>query len=244
MQIGIIGYGRFGQLLAHYLARDFSVQIFDAQNDRFPERSPELKVAADLKNICQNPVLILAIPISQLEDLLRNIRDYLQPDTILIDVCSVKEKPVEWMLRWSPPEVQILGTHPMFGPDSAAQSLAGKKIVLCKTRITQSQYDQICHYLQRCGLQIIAKTPAQHDREIATSQGLTHFIGRALIDLSAKPQETDTEGYRRLIKILEVVQNDSWELFRDMNRYNRFAGPVRESFQRSLAAVNRKLQKQ
>ena len=242
MQIGIIGYGRFGQLLACYLARDFSIQVFDPRVSQLPNTPSRITLAADLPTICRNPVLILAVPISQVETLLREIRRYLRPETLLIDVCSVKEKPVEWMLQWSPPEVQLLGTHPMFGPDRAAQSLAGKKIVLCKIRIRPDLYDQICRYLRQQGLLLIEKTATEHDREIALSQGLTHFIGRALIDLPANSQETDTEGYRRLIKILEVVQNDSWELFRDINRYNRFSKAVRDRLRGCLEAVDRKLQ--
>ena len=32
MQIGIIGFGRFGQLASHYLAKDFKVLVYNRAN--------------------------------------------------------------------------------------------------------------------------------------------------------------------------------------------------------------------
>ena len=57
------------------------------------------------------------------------------------------------------------------------------------------------------------------------------------------PLEIETKGYRRLIKILETVQNDSWELFADMNNYNRSAKDISENFIRSLEIINKKIEK-
>jgi len=42
--------------------------------------------------------------------------------------------------------------------------------------------------------------------------------------MGAKPQDIDTRGIRRLLHILEVVGNDTWQLSPDMNRYNPYAG--------------------
>jgi len=53
---------------------------------------------------------------------------------------------------------------------------------------------------------VIETSAFEHDRQIAVSLGLTHFIGRALAETEARPQDIDTEGYRRLLKILEVVE--------------------------------------
>jgi arogenate dehydrogenase (NADP+) len=42
----------------------------------------------------------------------------LKRSTLFVDVLSVKEFPKRLLLRTLPPEVDILCTHPMFGPDS------------------------------------------------------------------------------------------------------------------------------
>jgi prephenate dehydrogenase len=59
--------------------------------------------------------------------------------------------------------------------------------------------------------------------------------------MGAAPLDIDTEGYQRLLRILEVVENDSWQLFADMNRYNRFAGEARRRFQQAMQDVERRL---
>jgi prephenate dehydrogenase len=59
--------------------------------------------------------------------------------------------------------------------------------------------------------------------------------------MGAKPQDIDTEGYRRLLRILEVVEHDTWQLFEDMHRYNRYASEARRSFMEALGAVESRI---
>ena len=54
------------------------------------------------------------------------------------------------------------------------------------------------------------------------------------MDFGAEPIDIDTKGYRRLMKILITVQNDTWQLFEDMNRYNPYAKETRVEFINSL----------
>jgi prephenate dehydrogenase len=61
-------------------------------------------------------------------------------------------------------------------------------------------------------------------------------VGRGLEEFGAFPLEIDTEGYNRLLHILGVVKNDTWELFLDMHKYNPYAEEARS---RLLKAMNR-----
>jgi prephenate dehydrogenase len=137
-----------------------------------------------------------------------------------------------------PDTVDILATHPMFGPDSAARSLAGHKIVLCPERIAPARYQKIKQWLSDSELVVIETTPEEHDRQIAVSLALTHFIGRSLSEFGANPLKIDTEGYKRLLHILGVVTNDTWQLFEDMNRYNPYAREIRQAFIKAVQRVN------
>jgi prephenate dehydrogenase len=238
--VGVIGYGRFGALMARYLAADFSVQVWDPAAD-----SVSITAAgafpADLLTVAQCDTVIPAVPISQLEAVLYQLRPMLKSGALLIDVCSVKEQPIHWMQRILPESVEILGTHPMFGPDSAADSLHGRKIVLCRVRTGTERYVKIKTYLESKGLVVIETSAEEHDSQIAVSLGLTHFIGRALAGAGARPLAIDTEGYRRLLRILEVVENDSWQLFEDMHRYNLHAEKVRQTFVGALRDIEKRL---
>jgi prephenate dehydrogenase len=153
----------------------------------------------------------------------------------------VKQEPIQWMLEIIPPAVEILGTHPMFGPDSAAQSLDGHKIVLCPVRIEEKRFARIKNLLGAQGLVVLETNPEEHDRQIAVSLALTHFIGRALAEFGAAEQPIDTEGYKRLLAILDVVTHDSWQLFKDMHRFNCFSAGIRDRFMQALKNAEAKL---
>lgn len=239
-KIGLIGFGRFGKLIVRHLSNDFEFYVYN-RTDKSKGIRENKANPASLKEACQNDMVILAVPISEMESTLKNIKNLLQNNSIVIDVCSVKEHPVKLMKTILPMHVQILGTHPMFGPDTASDSLEGRKIVLCKARIGDKSYSQIKRFLESKKLNLIETTPEQHDKEIAKSLILTHFIGRALIGMKASALEIDTRGYRDLIRILDTVKNDTWQLFEDMNRYNKYAKRIRNDFIKSVAKVDNKL---
>ncbi|MGD8524037.1 MAG: prephenate dehydrogenase/arogenate dehydrogenase family protein [Desulfobacterales bacterium] len=238
--IGIIGFGRFGRLMAKYMIGEFQVYAHDIE-DKSSAINETGAVAASLEEVCRQKIVILAVPISGIQDVLKNISPLLRSDSLVVDVCSVKVYPVQWMKEILPDQVSILATHPMFGPDSAAKTLVGSKIVLCKVRIDDDHYSQIKSYLASKHLTVIETTPEEHDKEIAVSLALTHFIGRSLSEFGASQQLIDTEGYKRLLHILEVVDHDTWQLFLDMNHYNPYARKQRMAFIKAMQSIEEKM---
>lgn len=249
--IGIIGYGRFGALVARELVRDFPILVYDTKQrtskksgtsesgTNFRRGSLPSITFMPLRYVCQSDYLILCVPISRLEDALLKIKTFVKPPTIVIDVCSVKEYPVMLMKTILPKNIGIVATHPLFGPDSAATSIEGKKMVMHKVRLDKRAYQQIQDYLTKKGLICIPLSPKEHDRLIAESQVLTHVIGRALQIMKAKKTPIDTEAYERLLYMCEVVQYDTLQLFRDMNQYNRFTPKMRAQLRNALQKIER-----
>jgi prephenate dehydrogenase len=236
--IGIIGLGRMGKLLSYYLSRHFPVFVYE-----LPHKQAEQEIRAQnatpcsLEELCQKDVIIPAVPISEFSSIIQKIAPLIKPGAIVLDLCSVKAHPMAIMEKYLPAHVQILGTHPMFGPDSAAHSLKGAKIVLCRTqasRMSEENYQKINSYLTRRGLIIIETDANEHDRQSAETLVFTHFLGRSLMNFGIDDFAIDTAGYQRLQAILATVQNDSWQLFNDMIEYNAFAKDVVKRF---LAAI-------
>jgi prephenate dehydrogenase len=239
-EIGIIGFGRFGALMCRYMTRDFSVFVYNPSDRREAilksgARPARFEEAAAKENV------ILSVPISRFQTVLDQLRPCIRPDALVMDVCSVKTFPIKWMKDRLPESVSILATHPMFGPDSAADTLKGRKIVLCRERISDGRYDKVKRYLAQKGLTLIETSAEEHDRQIAVSLALTHFIGRSLEAFGAEPLSIDTEGYNRLLHTLGVVSNDTWQLFEDMHRYNPYAGAVRREFLEALNRIHQKV---
>ncbi len=236
--IGLIGYGRFGRLTVKHLAREAKVLVYTRSKDKSEDIARAGGRLVSLEEACAQRIVIFCVPISAMQAALQEAAPLLAPEAIVADVCSVKVYPVQWMKQWLPSSVEILATHPMFGPDSAANSLSGHKMVLCPERIAPHRYAKIKALLQQKGLHIIEATPAEHDRKIAVSLSLTHFIGRSLSEFGAAELDIDTEGYRRLLHILGVVKNDTWQLFEDMHRFNPFAAEKRNAFMAAMARID------
>jgi prephenate dehydrogenase len=239
--IGIIGFGRFGKLAVRYLAEEFDVVVYH-RTDKSAEITRAGARAASLETVCRQDIVIPCVPISVFQEFLQDIAPLLRPDTLVVDVCSVKEYPVRLMIDILPQTVSILATHPMFGPDSASDSLEGGKICLCEVRIAKKNYRNIKAYLESKGLVVVEATPQEHDEQIATSLSLTHFIGRTLSEYGAKQLDIDTEGYKRLLHILEVVERDTWQLFLDMHHYNGYAKEKRIAFMDVMQDINSRLE--
>ena len=77
-------------------------------------------------------------------------------------------------------------------------------------------------------------TPAQHDKEAAFTQGITHFIGRVLEELELGASKIGTVGYKSLLEIIEQTCNDPMQLFYDLQRYNPFTHDMHMQLKQSI----------
>ena len=243
MSIGIIGFGRFGRLAARYLAQDNDVHVYDRNGDDDGIKALGCK-ASGSDEVCTCRLVVLCVPISAMKETLKDVAEKVSSGTIVIDVCSVKVYPSRWMEEILPDGVGYLATHPFFGPDSAKESLEGRKIVLCRDgnrRLEDDVYAGIKDYLISKGLNVIETSAEEHDRQAAQSLSLTHFIGRSLERAGTEKLNIDTEGYKRLRHILETVNNDTWELFIDMHKYNPYAKETRQRFINAMMELDKEL---
>ncbi len=117
--IGIIGFGAFGQLIARYLSPYFRLYAYDPVA-RLDNVAGALSVTlATIEDVARCDIVILATPVSTLEAVVETIAPHLRPGALVMDVGSVKVGPANIMLRGLPDHVDIIATHPLFGPQSA-----------------------------------------------------------------------------------------------------------------------------
>ncbi len=169
----------------------------------------------------RSDTLILAVPIRTIPELLQVLRPRLQPGQLVMDVASVKTRIRDWMLDLLPEQVEILNTHPMFGPDSLPSDPV-RNLVFCPTRISAGRANEWRHIFTSMGCTLRDMQPEEHDRLAARSQGLTHFLGRTLQEMGILRTEIDTLGFRQVHAVVEQTCEDSEELFEDLQQYNPF----------------------
>lgn len=234
---GIIGYGRFGRLWARHLSR--LGKVFVADSDSRVLKTGRNIIPTTPRQAARAEVVFLAVPISQLGKCCREIKNFLPAKSIVADVSSVKLYSAAILKKTLPKRQPLIATHPLFGPDSAgkAKTLKGFKIVLVPVRATSGELKYFKKILRRLNLTLLRTTALTHDKQMANSQGLVHFIGRGLTKLNLRPQQIATPDYLGLLRLKEMVVHDTRQLFFDMQKYNRYVSPVRHKFLLDLIGV-------
>lgn len=241
--VSIVGFGRFGRLLAEILAEDFQVIVYGRRGAAVPEGARYREGSLDAA--LQADAIFYSVPISQFEDVLREHLPILAARSsppLLVDVLSVKLHPKQVFERLLPDGVEALLTHPMFGPDSIkALGLAGLPLVIDRFRASDTTYAFWKSYFERRQLRVIEMSAEDHDRQAAYSQGVAHFIGRVLDEMDMQPTPIDTVGARKLLEIREQTCNDTWELFTDLQTRNPFTMEMRLRLGQAVDTVYNRL---
>lgn len=238
LTFGIIGYGRFGQLWAKYLSKHGQVFVFDKKN-KITQKTRGI-IPSNLALATSADIVFLAVPISEMAKCCRTISPLLPRGTLVVDVCSVKTFPVAIMKKFLPKNQPMLSTHPLFGPDSEKinHGLRGFQIAVCRIAKVSGLEKSLIQIFKKLKLKIIFTSPRKHDRQMATSQALVHFIGRGLAKLKLRPQKISTPDYKSLVRMHQMVGNDTWRLFFDMQNKNPFAGHMRRKLLENLKSLH------
>ena len=240
MTIGIIGFSRFGQLLAKILKPYGQILVYNRSDKSQDAKNLGVEYVS-LEKVCECDWIILAVAISATEMMIKKIAPLVKKGSLVMDVCSVKVLPAKWLQAYLPQEVELLATHPMFGPDSAKEGTSGLQWVICPLRIGSGRLGEVKEVMRGLDVNVIETTPEDHDQQTAISLALVHFIGRGLAEFGFKDQPIKTLGFERLLKVNETVTNDSWQLFLDMQNFNPYTEKIRQKFIKSLKNVDKKI---
>ena len=230
--VTIIGFGAFGALMANHLGALAPLSVYDsdpAARDR--AKALGLRVLDDPAKITAS-VVVLAVPVQTLPACLAQIAPHLGRGQMVVDVCSIKEEPARLMREMLSPEVELLASHPMFGPASAQGGIAGQQIVLCPLRGTG--WPHVAAALRRAlGLKVIVTTPEDHDRQAALSQGLIHLLAQ-ILPPAAKAPKIRTKSYELLSQALAMVSHDAPEVVEAITRRNPHMAGLRAHLLKAL----------
>ncbi len=238
-KIGLVGFGRFGQLLYKHFREQIEIGLYDP----YQQEKPGFRNLpfVNLTRLTDFPFLILAVPVSSIDLVAQEIAPRLKKGTLVMDVCAVKKYPLRILEQHLPEEVEILGSHPLFGPDSAGDSLQGHVVILTPTRIGKSRLQQVREFWKNQGVRVVEMTPEEQDRLMAWTLALTHFLGRGLARLPLPDSLITTRDFQNLLQLVKKVNNDTVELFQDMHRFNPYTAEMREMLLNSLEILKEEL---
>ena len=236
-KIGIIGFGRFGKILAEILSTQNEIYIHDSNESKGDYQN------LSLLEIIKCEILFIAVPIREFKNVIKSLQKFNLQNITIVDVCSVKLHAVQVMEEYLPKNAGIIATHPMFGPDSYSP-FRELKMVMHPVRDIHNQYDKLKHTFESKSISIVEMTPEAHDKDAAMSQGITHFIGRVLSESGISSTKINTLGFNELLGVIEQTCNDSWDLFKDLQNYNPYTIEMVKKLEEGINMVREQMEEE
>ncbi len=209
MKILIIGgTGETGRWFAKfYKKHGFDVAIWGVNKRKDIAQELGVQFADDLDNeINTSGIVMVSVPINITEKTIQEIAPKMKAGSLLMDITSIKTGPLEAMLKYAPADVEILGTHPMFGP--SIPDIRGQIVIFTHVEGRCQRWFTIIKSLyEDNGAHIEVMDAAQHDKMMAVIQGLTHF---AYISIGAvfRELEFDVANSRRFMSPMYDIMLD------------------------------------
>lgn len=241
---GIVGYGHFGSFFAASLAEHGKVLVTDRDEARLAtvgDVADSVRVAP-LEEVAQADVVVVAVPFATFEEVVRELRDHLGPDTVVMDVVSTKEQVTRIFEDVLADHPNVLATHPLFGPPSMARVEPGLRVVVTYEKGPRAAALRafLASREEGLGLEVLERTPEHHDEAMAYMQALPFFIARALVALDL-PHDEDVlsiPSFEKLATIAEIERHHTEEMFDTSQRANPYAEQVRARFLAALDALD------
>jgi len=175
-------------------------------------------------------LVLLAVPAPVLEDVLIQCVEHLSPETMLMDICSVKVLPMAAMLKHH--AGPVVGTHPLFGPEPDQNT---------RMAVTPGRGDQalaaIMDLLAGLGFTPFLTTPETHDRAMAAVQGLNFVTTCAYLSALAEDESLESfltpSFFRRLEAARKMLTEDA-AMFVDLFEINPYSQDAVRLFRSQL----------
>lgn len=231
--VGIIGLGAFGQFVAGLVPPDTATVL--GYDPAAPAVVPGVTIAS-LEAVARADVLILAVPLQAYPSLLPKLATLVPPQTLVVDICSVKVYPQRYLAQYMPDHPNILQTHPLFGPQSAAKSTKGHVLV-----VTAEQGERAVQLVAWCaetlGLAVHHMSSEEHDQIMARIHVLTFFVARGLSAMRNLDVPFTTPSYHMIQDLVTFDRTHSEELFQTIQQGNPFAGEIRQGLLDSFSSL-------
>lgn len=234
--LGIIGYGSFGALVSEVLSSQMHVKVVSRSMDKVPEQ-----LRSTMAEVATCDYLMLSVPLGSYRNVLADVARHIGPDTVLVDICSVKLVPCR-IIRELLPDTKLVATHPLFGPQTVQDGFQGHDMVICDDQSDAEEAEKFAVFCTELDMKVVRMTADEHDRQMAKVHALTFFIARGLFGMDKDEVVLKTPSYKRLESLIELEHHHSEELFETIQLGNPHAEAVRRGFVHDIEELSRSIQ--
>ena len=234
--VGIIG-GTAG--MGAFMARVFTAGGYHVEVMGHDGGPPAEEVAA------RHDLVVIAVPIASTVAVIRQVAPFVRAEACLLDVTSVKRAPLEAMLQFAASSVDVVGSHPMFGPSGS--DFDRQKVVLVRGR-GETWFPRIKRLYELFGAECIEASAEEHDRQMALIQVLVHektmvlgsVLERMKADL-ARSLQFASPIYRTELSMVGRMFSQHADLYADILTQNPDSAACSHVFEQEAAYFARAL---
>lgn len=172
MKIGVVGLGLIGGSIFKALS-EFH-EVIGISNS---QKNSQENITDDLNALKDCEIVFVATHMNKIIKILDELNEILNEDTIVADVCSLKEFVCQKEYKYN-----FIPTHPMAGTEktgfenSFKELFQGTKWVICKKQCPEN----LKKVIKQTGAEIIFASPKEHDEAVALISHMPMVISQAL----------------------------------------------------------------
>ena len=227
LKIGIFGQGAFGSFIKEVFAKGLpNINLYSYDSQKHSKTS--------LNNVLGCDIIVLAVPFSAYPHLLKMLSSHIKKETVIMDICSVKLAPKEYLLQYLPGHEQFLITHPLFGPQSIKNHDIRDATLIVTDVIGQKSRDFLSMIEKNLQPHIVTISADEHDKVMAQVHALTFFVAKGLGGLNLQDIPFRTPSYKMITDMVKFDTVHTAELYDTIQKANPYAASIREKFIDSL----------
>lgn len=243
----------FWKWIAEFLLKHFweniNLTITWRNNQKWEKLSKKLNISFytdNIESVKNADITVFAVPIAFMEETIKQVAPYLKQNSVVLDVCSIKDFSSKTLKKYSPENVLVIPTHPMFGP--FISSIAGQIFVLTAQEKDREdfRYKFLVDFLRKSSAKVLETSAKEHDRMMAVVQWLTHYdifvfgetMRKLWVDIKKSLDFVSPIYKLKISSVARYMHQNPW-LYSDIQMYNKEILEVHKAFMETSAKFNK-----
>jgi prephenate dehydrogenase len=237
--------GSWFAAVLHENGQEVAIYDLDSNAARILARKKRFKIVHNLEHaIRSSHVIVLATPTRKTVTMLEEIKRWISPGTLIVDISSVKEPLRGQIRRLHSRNIPVLSIHPMFGPGT--RTLKGRTIFVTSIPKRDAHASRILSILRRRGARMVRCGVEEHDRLMAALLTLPHFLSIAMVKTlrtrgldPGRLRHLSGTTFRLQLLIAEATHQENPEIEASILMDSKYSTSIIREFARQCTATLR-----
>lgn len=177
-EIGIVGYGKMGQLFTKLFKKYFKVNIYDIKKTLISSESNVIYRETLRELVHASHYVMIATSLNTVDKVAAKIRKIIVgddlEDKIVFDIATLKYRVIKELSKY-PPHIKVSSIHPMFG--GRIKHPWNHKILIIPLKNREKDAHYVEELFKPFGFTILYVQPEEHDKHVAYTIALPYILG-------------------------------------------------------------------